>query len=234
MEGELFRSGRLLLPDHPSAAVAPVDGALPFTAELLLILFVFLAILQLNRFLQLLPYLADCVFRARGSADLERSVRVSSDRNLLALTFLIPLVLFMYRYRLYSPSFLQVLDANAQMLAILGVVVVYLLLRQLLYVVLRPRRKKDDYQLAHRSAYTYFILLMLLVLPTVGVSALFGCNDLIVKLLIDVEVLIVYGLYLLRRAQFLAHFCNPFRTFLYLCALEFLPTGLLVLSAILL
>ena len=73
---------------------------------------------------------------------------------------------------------------------------------------------------------------MLLLLFTVGILSLFSCNDLTVKRFIYIETIAVYAVFLLRKAQILSMSCNPLRTFLYLCGLEFLPTSLLVLSAI--
>ncbi len=202
--------------------------------NVLVIVSVLLEVTMLKRFLLFFPYLADSFLRTRGSAVLESSVRVSTDRNILALTLLLPAVLLMYRYRLYDPIFLQNLSPNLYMLSLLGVLMAYLMLRLLLYVLLKPRRRFDFYRLAHRAGYTYFILLMLLLLVTVGVLALVHCNDLTIRRFIYIETIAVYAVFLLRKAQILSMSCNPLRTFLYLCGLEFLPTSLLVLSAVLL
>ena len=231
---DFFRSGELLLGENSSADMPPSDGGLPLTAELILVVFVILFILQMKRFLELMPYLWDVVFRARGSAQLENSLRISHDRNLLALTFLLPSILFMYRYRLYAPSFLEGLSPNFYLLALAGVWEAYISLRAILYTLLRPRRGQEFYRLSHRVIYTCFILMMLVVLPMVGIMAFLDCNDLTIKYFILGVSFSFYLLILVRRTQFLLRFCNPLRTFLYLCALEFLPTALLVLSAVLL
>ena len=201
--------------------------------NILVIVSVLLGIVLLKRFIQFFPYMADCVLRARGSLVLEKSVRTSTDRDILGVALLLPADLLMYRYRLYDPAFLQGLSPNMYMLSLLGVLLAFVLLRLALYLLMKPRRRNDIYRLAHKADYTYFVLLMLLLLFTVGILSLFSCNDLTVKRFIYIETIAVYAVFLLRKAQILSMICNPLRTFLYLCGLEFLPTSLLVLSAVL-
>ena len=86
--------------------------------------------------------------------------------------------------------------------------------------------------MAYRAGYTFFILLMMLLLATVGILYLAGVDDLVISRFLLVETGIVYLIYVLRRGQILSVSCNPLTTFLYLCGLELLPTGLLVASAV--
>ncbi len=230
---DLFKSGRLLLPDTPPEAPAPVEEV-PLTGTLLVVASILLFLLILRSFLTVLPYLRDTVLRARGSAALENSVKVSRDRNLVAAVFLLPAVLLIYRYRLYDPSFLQGVGPDIRLLVIAGVFFGYLLLRYLLSRWARPRRRYDDYQMAYRAGYTFFILLMMLALATVGILYLAGVDDLIINRFLLIESGVIYLIYLLRRGQILSLSCNPLTTFLYLCGLELLPTALLVVSAVIL
>ena len=230
---DVFKSGRLLLPDSPPDPPAPVE-AVPLTGTLLVVASILLFLLILRSFLTVLPYLRDTVLRARGSAALENSVKVSRDRNLVAAVFLLPAVLLIFRYRLYDPSFLQGLGPDVRLLVIAGVFFGYLLLRFLLSLWARPRRRYDDYQMAYRAGYTFFILLMMLALATVGILYLIGVDDLIISRFLLIEAGVVYLIYLLRRGQILSLSCNPLTTFLYLCGLELLPTALLVASAVIL
>ena len=231
---DLFQSGSLLLPDSPSSAVLPVEGGFPLPAKILTLVFVLLLMLQLKRFFELVPSLWDSVFRARGSFQLENSYRLSHDRTVLAITFILPAILLVFRYRLYEPAFLQGLDSNLYLLSVGGVALAYILLRLVMFLWLRPRRNRDHYNLSGRIFFTFFILLMLLVLVTVGACTLAQVNDFTIRYLIYAECAFVYGVFLLRRAQILSLFCNPFRTFLYLCGLEFFPTALLIVSAVVL
>jgi len=201
---------------------------------ILVTLFVVLALLQLRSFLHVAPFLWDSVFRARGSVALENNVRVARERNHLALILILPAILFMYRYRLYDASFLQGFSDNLRLAAVAGVFIGYLLIRLFLYLVLKPKRRTDHYRMAHRTDYTFFILLMLPLMATVGILYFVGVNDFIIRLILYAETGLVYLLFLLRKAQILSLSCNPLLTFLYLCGLEFLPTGILVATAVLL
>ena len=207
---------------------------IPLSMQIAVVVFVVLAIAILKRFLQVVPFLLDSIFRARGSSALEGSVRVSHDRDLIALVLLIPAILATFRYRLWAPSFLDRFPPDARLGLVAAAIVAVLLIRYLLHLWLKPRRHADTWWLGYRLGHTWFILLMMLVLPTLGILYLFHVNDLTVKWFILSELGFVYALFLLRKAQILALSCNPLLTFLYLCALEIIPASMLVVSALLL
>ena len=231
---EAFKSGELLLPDAPVEPVSQAAEQVPLLMSLMVLAFVLLAIVLLPAFLHILPALADSVLRARGSSSLENSVRQSRDRTLVALVLMIPAFLLVYRYRLYDPSFLRDLPPNYRFLAIAGVFTGFMLLRLVLYLAFKPRRRFDFYRQAHRTGFTFFILLMMVVLFTVGILFLFDCNDLTIRSFIYTELALTYLLLLVRRTQILSLSCKPLTTFLYLCTLEILPSALLVISAVIL
>ena len=200
--------------------------------NIIMVVFVALALLLLPSFFHLAPYLADAVFRARGSEALEFSVRVTRERNMFAYVLLIPAVLIMFRYNLYTASFMDSLQGGWRLLACAGVLLGYLLLRLVVYLILRPRRGKDFFRLAHRAIYTFFILFMLAALPSIGIMTLFDANDVIIRNVLYALLAIVYFLFLIRKAQILSLSCGGFTTFLYLCALEIIPTAALIVSAV--
>ena len=209
--------------------------SVPIVESVLMGIFVLLMIVQLRDFLTLLPYLLDSLFRARGSVALERSIPISRMRNNIALSLLIPFVLILFRYRLWYPRFLEPWQPSLQLAAIMGAFLVYLLLRVLLYLWMKPRRRYDFYQLSHKAVFTYFILFsILLFLPTYGILALCGAPDGLSRDILTVEAGLFYLLILVRRGQILSLSCNPLRTFLYLCGLEIIPTALWIASAIVL
>lgn len=217
----------------PSPAVETAGGS-QVLLGILVTVFVVLVILELWNFIHVAPFLWDSVFRARGSVALENNVRVARERNQLALVLILPAILFMYRYRLYDADFLQGLSANLRLAAVAGVFVAYLLLRLIIYLFLKPRRRRDIFRMSHRSGYTFFILLMLPMLLVVGVLFLLRANDFIIRTFLYAETGLVYFIFLVRKAQILSLSCNPLLTFLYLCGLEFLPTGVLIATAVLL
>lgn len=234
MPENFFKEGKLLLDTvAPEGVVASAETS-PWLMHILVVVFVILAIVTLKPFLQLFPYLADCLFRLRGSAALENSIRVSHNRNLIAAVLTIPAVLLCYRYRLYNPSFLSGLDPNLRLAGVALALLAYIVLRLLLFLWMRPRRRGDVFRQAHRLVYTYFIFLMLLILPTLGVLWLVGVEDVTMRMVLYGETALVFALFLYRFAQILSLSCNRLRTFLYLCALEILPAALLVISAVVL
>ncbi len=231
---EPFTSGRLLL-EHTASDNAPVVAeSVPLLFTILTVVFVLGFLIFLPRLVDLAPLLFDSLFRARGSVSLENSVRYSNDRRLIATLFLIPATLLVYRYRLWDASFLQGMSEGWRLMCLIGIFSAFFLFRLFMYAILKPRRNRDFYRLSRRTSYTYFILLVILTLLTAGILALIGCNDLLIKKVLIIEMAFIYGIFFFRRAQILALFCNPLRTFLYLCALEILPTAALVVSTILL
>lgn len=229
----VLRSGRLLLPKEPSEAVRVVETA-PFLESVMVVVSVLLGLLFIRNFLNIIPYLFDNFTRARGSVALESSVRVSRDRNIVALVLIIPCIMVINKYGLYEPDLIKGADEDVHLLVVAVVFFLYLLLRFILSVALRPKRGGDNYVMARRSAYTFFILIGLLVLPTVGILSLFHVNPLTVRTVLLVEISVIYLVYFVRKAQILSLSCSSLTVFLYLCALEILPTGLLVASALLL
>ena len=186
LQEDLFRSGELLLPTTPPEAAAPVE-TVPLSVTILVVATVLLFLLTIRGFLNVLPYLRDSISRARGSAALENSVKVSRDRNLVAAVCLLPAIVLAYRYRLYDPVFIRDLDPDFRLLAVAGAILGFLLLRYLLYRWMMPRRRYDDYQMAYRVGHTYLILLMMLALLTVGVHYVIGSDDLMIKRFLLVE-----------------------------------------------
>jgi hypothetical protein len=228
-----FKTGELLLEQTPS----PVTGAAgtpPMLLGILVTVFVVLALVEIRNFLHVGPFLWDTVFRARGYSVLENNVRVARERNQLALLLVLPAILFIYRYRLYNPRFLQTFSDNWRLAAVAGVFIAYLLVRLLLYLILKPRRRADLFRMAHRAGFTYFVLLMLPALAGVGILFLCRANDFIIRTFLFSITGVVYLIFLFRKTQILALSCNPLLTFLYLCGLEILPTGALVATAVLL
>ena len=229
---DAFIKGKLHLGDIPAGGAA-APAATPWLFTLMTAVFVVLALAFLRSFINILPYMVDNFTRARGSAALESSVRVSRDRNIIALIFILPFCLVLYRFVIYNPAYFILLpNGNLRLLIVSGAFVVYLLLRALLSAALRPRRMRgDDYTLSRRVAYTFFILLCIVMGITIAVMLVFSVNPRITRTFLIVEMSFFYLVMVLRRTQILSGSCSPFKVFLYLCGLEFLPTVLWILSA---
>lgn len=224
--------GKLMLPQEPGTAEVAVYGV--NTAEtVFMIVFVILAILFLRNFLNILPYVLGSLTRPRMAAEIEGSVRIARDRNIVALIFLIPLCLILTHYDIYSPDFLDSLGPGARLLTVIAIFVGYLLVRALTAFLLDTKKMRAGvFASARRICYTVFVASMVIILITLGILVLFHTPERAIRVVLIVEMALSYLVLFLRRAQILSAYCNPFSLFLYLCALELVPTGLYVASAL--
>ena len=231
----IFRSGELLLPTAaPEAGVAVAAVPQGWLEPVLILASVFVLMLLLPGVFNAVPAVVRSFTRLRGASNLEGSVRTARDRNITALVLLLPFVLVVNRTGLYSPAFLAPFSPDLRLALLCGVMAAWLILRLLCYAILKPRRGQDAFMLARRAVWNTFILLCLLLLPTVGLLGLLGVDEALIRLIVLVEIAFFYALAFLRRGKILLSVCNPLTTFLYLCGLELLPTGLLVASGLLL
>ena len=75
---------------------------------------------------------------------------------------------------------------------------------------------------------------MLIALPALGLLTVVDANDVIIRSVMYVLLVVVYFVFIIRKAQILSLTCGGFALFLYLCALEFIPTAALIVSAVVL
>ena len=200
--------------------------------SLLVVLCVIAVILLLKNILHALPEVVLSMGRVRGSQDIEGSLRLSRDRNLTTLILIVPFTMLLSRFRIYDPGWMADFTPELHLLWTFLCFVGYLILRWILAVWLRPRRMDGDvYTMARRFAWSAFILLTLILLAMTGILLLCGAGDQAVKWhLIDIMI-VVFCVYCLRKLQIFNLSCAPFTSFLYLCALEFVPLAVWIASA---
>ena len=200
----------------------------------LLALFSFLVVLLLlRRLVNIWPSLMACLIRGKESLNLEASVKLSLDRDALALAMIIPFCLVAFRYRLYAPGFLDGMSDNAVIGLYFGVFFTYLFLRFMMTWLFRPQKMpKKTYAAAEKASYSFFIIYVLALL---AMGAAFGVLDVQDTVAGDAMLWLsafIYVMFLIRKTQIFSTSCSVFAGFLYLCALEMIPTGILVVSAI--
>ena len=200
----------------------------------LLTLFSFLIVmLLLKRLVNILPSLLACLVRGKESLNLEASVKLSRDRDALALAMIIPFCLTAFRYRLYFPRFIESMAPDAVLGLYFGILVTYLMLRLVMEWLLRPQKMpKKTYAAAGKAAYSFFVVYTLLLLAVGGVLGILDVPEAGVRNVMLWISAAIYGLFLIRKLQIFSSSCSVFVAFLYLCALEMIPTGILVVSAI--
>lgn len=231
--GDAFRQGVLHLATEAAPAVE-AGGRIPFLSTTMVIVFTLLSILLFDNILNVLPYLLDNLMRSRAAADLEGNVRRSRDRNIIAMLLIIPFTYVLDHFGIFNPPFLRDISGDIHFLLVFGVFLAYLFLRLVFYFLFFPRRRRpDNYQMAAKASYTFFILMNLLVLPTAWILSLAKAPQAVGMWILTSEMAVLYLFHLIRKFQILGQTFSPLSVFLYLCGLEILPTGLYVASALL-
>jgi hypothetical protein len=234
---QAFSSGTLEMPERVSERYVdqvlawsdhPVNTALIVIATLLLLI-------SLRIFISLFPKLLDSLSRWKACMNIEASVQLKSDRNTLAVIATLPLALVADRYGFFSAEVLDYVPDAWSSLATLGIIIVWLLLRYVIFYFCSLRAPRPEtFRTAHKSFSNYWILASVLLTLTAGVISFTNIPDAAGRTILLYELAVMYLIALLRKSQILLSFCGPLTTFLYLCALEFIPTGALIAGCVLL
>ena len=231
--GDAFREGVLLMDGSLPAAAAsqgwldcPVNAALATVAALLLLL-------QLGEFYSLLPSLAGCLIRWRGNIQVEHSIHQRGQRNLMAASALLAFCLLANRFAVFNPRFVAELSREWQAAAVAGAASAYLLLRALLHAPLRPAKMdRESWKASEHALFNYFLLMMAVLLPLVGILLVAGCGEGVVRVVTLCICSVAFLLLLVRKWQILGSSCTILGTFLYLCGLELIPAAALIAAAL--
>ena len=192
---------------------------------------VIVVMIFLKTIVEILPSVLACLIRWKENINIEASVRLSRDRDFSAIAMLIPFCLTVFRFRIYNPDFISSLLDSPRLWAIIGIFSAYLLIRKAATLMVHPRRMpQKTLSATEKSANTYFILLTLILLLVDSTCSFFDATQNAIRLTSLWLSSLIYGLYLIRKLQIFASSCSLFTAFLYLCALEILPTGILVIS----
>lgn len=189
----------------------------------------------LRRLVNIYPSLMACLIRWKESVNLEMSVKLSRDRDILAIALIIPFCLTVFHFGLFRPSFIENLGQTAGLCITIGTFIAYIFLRWVLRSICMPvSSRKSAYSTSVAAGRTFFIILALLLMAVGGTMSFIGSDPHAIK---DAMIWVsgaIYLIFLLRRTQIFASSYNYFTVFLYLCALEIIPTGVLVTSAMIL
>ena len=192
---------------------------------------VIIVMLLLRTIVEIVPSVLACLIRWKENINMESSVRLSRDRDFSAFAMLIPFCLAVFRFRIYNPHFMSVLPDTTRLCATIGVFTVYIHIRKAALMLVHPRRiPQKTLSASDKSANTYFIFLTLVILLVGSMCSFFDASANSIRLTLLWLSALIYGLYLIRKLQIFASSCSIFAAFLYLCALEILPTGILVVS----
>ena len=187
----------------------------------------------LPQFVNLFPKLWSGLFRTATCIRIEDSRKIQRSRDLVFWLSLPALVTLVWKSGLYSPGWTAGLNAPLSIAAVAGVIAGYGLLRAGLSHLLPFRRFSSKVREAAVGCPKNFWLLLMSVLfisaVTLGFCKLPDNTAHIITLCLTAAL---YLLFLIRRFQIFAYDSNYLTAILYLCALEILPTALLVTSAV--
>ena len=201
--------------------------------DILALISVLTNIILLGRMVNIFPSLMACTLRWKESVNLEASVKHSLDRDLLAVAMILPFCLTVERFGLYAPSFMTSFGAGLHLAVTIGVFLAYLLIRTLVSKMIRPQKMQPKtYRTGGRASFTFFIILTIILLAMGGLMSFLDIEESIIRNAMLCVSAFIYALFLLRKMQIFTSGSSFFAAFLYLCALEILPTGVLVASAI--
>ena len=234
---QAFTSGTLEMPDRLTAGFTeqalawsdyPVNTALLVVATLMLLV-------SLRIFLSIAPMLLDSLSRWKACVNIDASVQRKGDRNTLAIISILPMALVADRSGFFSAGILDRIPPAWSSPVTLGIIIVWLLLRHIIFYFLSLRAPRPEtFRTAHKSFSNYWILATLLLTLTAGIIGFTDIPDAVGRTILLYELAVMYAVAVFRKSQILLSYCGPLTTFLYLCALEFIPTGALIAANLLL
>ena len=202
-------------------------------ADILALISFFIILILLESLVEIFPSLMACMVRWKESVNLDASVQLGRSRDIIALAMMLPFCLIVSRYNLYSMSWMNGININGRTGIVIGIFIFYVLLRKFMEHVSRPKKANGKtYRTACKASHTFFSILTLILLCMAGVMSFIDTSAIVIKNAMLWVSTTIYLLYIIRKYQIFVSSCSFFSGFLYLCALEFIPTGAMVASAI--
>jgi len=194
-----------------------------------------LVMLALPRLFKILPFLLGGMVRWKEAQHLADSPKLRTDCNVAALCLTFPIIFSLARFCLHPRcEALQPWQALLTTAIILGG---YIILRSLIRLIARPRKSShtatDSYKFAAVVPVMFYVLGGILLILTGLFGLALHADYGLIRRIMYWEIGVCYGLCIIRRFQIFMYYRSFFTGFLYLCTLEIVPTGALMLSAIL-
>ena len=193
------------------------------------------AMFLLRSIVSIFPSLAACMARSKECFNLESSVKLSRDRDMLAWAMILPFCLVTYSFDLFGTGFMNGWNEDIRLAVIVGMFALYILFRDIVFRLFRPQRiPKKTYMTAGNAAHTFFVILTLALLSAGGIMTVTNADEQVTTTAMLWISAAIYLVFIFRKLEIFTSSCSLFTAFLYLCALEIIPTGTLVISAIIL
>ncbi len=231
---DLFREGRLEMSAAPLPGLdSPAGWSELLPNRIAVVLSVILVLIFLKDIIRLAPSLLFALDRKRGGESLEYNVSISRMRNTVALIYVLPFCLLADRCAIRHPAFLGPGPAEWGFAAVLGLMLIHFLLRMLSYRLMRPAKlSSEEYSTIRCGFYNYFIALVTVAAPLIGILIRLGVCDEAVQSVFLILTCLAFAFALSRTWQILRGGRSALTTILYLCGLEILPAAAVAASAV--
>lgn len=229
---ELFSQSTLHMSTSPleQAASGYLWGGI-LVNRIAVIVALVLLVVELMDIILLFPHLLRCVPIWKANVELEHSVSLSRTRNTVALVCGVVFCVVADRYSLLDPSWRASAAPEYQLALTAALIFGAVLLRRLLYLMSPLRSRTSEFACTVRHAlYNYSILFCVLAVLSTVIMEAARVPAAAGRVVLTVEAAILYLLDIMRTVQILGSRYGVFRTILYLCALELLPLGILIMT----
>lgn len=190
-------------------------------------------LLSLKPLYVMMPTFIASLHRTKVCLEMEFSRSMQMTRNRLCLGLVLPISTVVWHFRLYDPQFFGYLGPALRLAAIIVIVLLFWVMRTSIAKALRVRKIKIEiYEAGCNFDLTAFILTSLILMTEGLVLALCGAPMELARIILLCTCAATYFIFLLRKTQIFASDCPLYSAILYLCALEVLPTGILVATAL--
>ena len=200
--------------------------------EAISIISLLLVITMLRKIVNILPQVFKCALRSKESTNLDSDVKSSLDRDITAAVFIIPFCLTISRYDIINFRFMEGMSQELCLGITAAVFVSYTLFRIFTSKLFQPRRHRLSPRVKDRSERTFFIMISICTLACSWIMNIMNAEPETIRNTIIWISAAIYLLYLVRKFQIFSSYCSVFTSFLYLCALEIIPTGTLVVTVV--
>lgn len=226
-----FRAGELLMGSEvvrSAEALAPTWGSYPLNRALVIVA-AFLVVLFIGEFYRCASDILKYADRWKWAFTIEESIPLARSRDACALLSVLPLTLVLDRFGVFALPFPTVIPESCGVVITFGILAAWFILRSIIYYLLSPSSgSSQKFATAKRTERNFVVLMTWMLLLVAGVLSAFNVGDAASRICIIIVLCISYIHFLVKKAQILGSFCAPLSTFLYLCALEIIPTALLV------
>ena len=231
---EAFAQGQLFMHTTTEQSIPTTDlwGTSPLNWALMALCIVLLLI-SMRRFISVLPSIWNTLFRWREIVSIEGNMRLSRERNSVALASIFICSLCISRLGLFHNKFLSALSPGFQTLAIIGILCAYLLARWIAGAVTPTGKIRfDTAKISGHGGANFFILETFFLAIGITILAISSSCLPHIKTAAYIFTGLLFTVNLIRRYQIITQDCGFFTAISYLCSVEILPAVLLVISLV--